>query len=453
MMSATHPSTPYSNTSSIISSPLPTSVTSDEESPRSVSDFSGIISDKTNKMPSILIPEITLLIAEKCEDYETILSLALTCKAIYSLLFVSHQKALVKAWIKRDVRTGRLSMLTPLNWSGTILDTIGTAVRGTITCEDFLPRFSFWVMRELDARRRRIDALFDYQYEYEDGDLSLLQGVIRRIWQTGRLTKQEMGQFVAGLKRACVFVDTMADCAVGMYIEDQHQDQGREEGGWVGENKMYKQEEEEEEARLKERKVHWSMLRSILSAADSGLTGELDLTYLYVLVHLILPEVLWRNQELLKRRPGFAAGTGDTRAYMVLAMQEVFLRYGSVALEGWFLKRHDDSFSGDGLSAWLVDMTELVMGEIKDYEKGWATHTEVEEDDDGTGVLPGLSSALYHAAEELFLGETSTRTADRTGVDTGSASIPGHDGVLDDSTAVRDQHMMQIVKIFSYVGT
>ncbi|KAM7222612.1 hypothetical protein V8F06_002106 [Rhypophila decipiens] len=389
-------------------------------SPFSVSDFSGIISDKTNKMPSILIPEITLLIAEKCEDYETILSLALTCKAIYSLLFVSHQKALVKAWIKRDVRTGRLSMLTPLNWSGTVLDTIGTAVRGTITCEDFLPRFSFWVMRELDARRRRIDALFDYQYEYEDGDLSLLQGVIRRIWKTGRLTKQEMGQFVAGLKRACVFVDTMADCAVGMYIEDQHQDQGREEGGWVGENEVYKQEEEEEEARLKERKVHWSMLRSILSAADSGLTGELDLTYL---------------------------------AYMVLAMQEVFLRYGSVALEGWFLKRHDDSFSGDGLSAWLVDMTELVMGEIKDYEKGWATHTEVEEDDDGTGVLPGLSSALCHAAGELFLGETSTRTADRTGVDTGSASIPGHDGVLDDSTAVRDQHMMQIVKIFSYVGT
>ncbi|KAM7193722.1 hypothetical protein V8F33_007656 [Rhypophila sp. PSN 637] len=414
-------------------------------------------------MPSVLIPELILLIAEKSEDYETILSLALTCKAIYSLLFVSHQKTLVKAWIKRDVRTGRLSMLTPLNWSGTVLDTIGTAVRGTISYKNILPHFNFRVIRELDARRRRIDALFDHQYEYEDGDPSLLQGVIRRIWKTGRLTKQEMGQFVAGLKRACVFVDTMADCAVGMCIEDQqHQEQRREEGTGVGEKEVNnKQEEEEEEAaRLKERKVHWSMLRYIFSAAaNSGLTGVLDLTYLYVLVHLILPEALWRNQELLKRHPrlaeGAAAGTaGDTRAYMVLAMQEVFLRYGSVALEGWFLKRHDDdSSSGDGLWAWLVDMTELVMGEIKDYEKGWATQAEDEEDDDGTGVLPGLSSALYHAAGELFLGGTNTRTADRTGVDTGSASISGHDGVLDGSTEVRDQLFRQIAKIFSYVGT
>lgn len=373
------------------------------------------------KMPA-LPPEIFLLVLER-SDSETINSLGRTCRGMH-MLITSNEKSIVKKWIKNFESRERLVKMPE---SGAIVDT----ACARIPVRRLVPRHSFAVIRELEVRERRVDIFLE-----KDG---LIWRLVHNGTEFDLLSIEETQKLMAGLKRACKLVDRVVDCAADVVFENKHK--------LVG--KGHQKRESRITALNRQRRLHWAMRRYIQSwSSPSSEVSRTDLAYLYFLMEFLmlggdLAGVL--GDPIFCYKPPIMDG---------LALQEVFLRYGTsalaVLLAPWYKESElrseiqsrgamrepvDGEGEGEGesagevvntdseiasrsiegiahareeqfrpLSVWLLKRTKNVLVEMQGFENGRAARFEKEEDDDGTEVLPSLSSAFLQVVRERFLG-------------------------------------------------
>ncbi|KAK3693932.1 hypothetical protein B0T22DRAFT_56201 [Podospora appendiculata] len=346
-------------------------------------------------MSILLNPDIALLFAEHTNDVASLSALMRTCRGMNSLIG-THEQSIVKAKLTQRGGGGSPLLVSPL---GTALSSVGPE-------REVLAPHTFAVVQELEMRARRIDVLFQ--------DNKPLRLAIDAARPFKALPAGEVEQLIQGLKRACRLADRLGDCVAEVML--------------LAESEMVQSAGNDDDApcltadpRSTMRKAHLAQL-AFLHALPA-----LDLAYL---AHLAaLGGMAYAN--------AYPDHMADPAAWEhLVAIKEVLLRQGTMALWAWFqpaaaapgslaagvvgaiLGGSNSSSSSirapektTALTRFLDLATAGVMDEIRVWDMGGGGQEDDDDDDDddddgsedevdnqgGQTLPPGLHMTLHEA--------------------------------------------------------
>ncbi|KAK3330436.1 hypothetical protein B0H66DRAFT_62045 [Apodospora peruviana] len=320
-----------------------------------------------------LTPYTALLLIEHVDDVETLTNLMCTCKEMCALCR-KYEHHITKTIV--NSRMGSDGHLLPL--TGTVLS--------TYTYErEVMEPYSFSLLRELDMRRHRVDLLFKDGGAIMRAITNDMNNKLSMLW---RLELDKAAILVQKLKGACMLVDRLSDCVADV----QHLDMISAAANPNNNNDENTETDDPDTARaLREkrnnkitRKSQWAQRRFLQSLAP------IELAYLHALeLHVGHAYIFESGGKIFD----------NDEATSVTAVQEVFLRQGSLALQAWFLAgdvaaKHQQRKS---LTRHFIMTLEAMMEELRRYENGQALAVGSEDvDDEGghAGVLPGLQQII-----------------------------------------------------------
>ncbi|KAK3372561.1 hypothetical protein B0H63DRAFT_301073 [Podospora didyma] len=367
-------------------------------------------------MPT-LNADVMLLVAEQCDDLETVSALMRTCSTLKRLI-ASYETSIVK---RKLANRGYPSLLPPY---GTILSSASSE-------RELLLPYSLAVIQELDMRSRRIEALF--------GPGEALFNAIAEFPSFTGLDTNMFSKLILGLKRGCMLADRLGDCAVDVMLKGQSRktnnftptslgaplsrprrsaamdSTGEEEGDTLGSaHKTTGQSSE--------------YITGTMTTNHHSLVRETHLKQLAFIRSLSLSDVGWLSNVAALAGVAYAqvqpALESDPAAWeRIVAFKEVFLRQGTATLWAWF---RDRGLSGTATSlpASLASLypsptpgrprTDLgrfiersianVMADIEAWESGFGIYDAEDDEVDSSAetgpgedpslVLPGLHMTL-----------------------------------------------------------
>jgi len=363
-----------------------------------------------------LRPHLALLVAEQCSDLQTLMRLMQTCREMHHLLS-EHERSIVKEIISQRhsslVSTPSGSILTSFDQERLVTEPTG-----------------FEYIQEIDMRKRRITALFDTS--------SLLRQTLEKDRSYMSLPHDHMDKLIAGLKRAVMIADRLADTVADTMTTS------KQNPSLHG---------SPDQTNFIIRQSHRSQIAYI-----TGSLSPLDLAYLGTLTDVAA----------IAYTTVHPYGDGDPSPWpRITAFKEALLRQGSMVLWSWMGPRgavagsngsNNDivinagtgagtgtgsgptvgvanSTSGDGtavassstststpngsgapprrspnensaafqkrLAAYVEDVINAVLDEIEQYETGRGA-SSADEFDDESLILPGL----YRTVHEAFARKT-----------------------------------------------
>jgi hypothetical protein len=294
--------------------------------------------------------DITLLIAEHT-DMASLPALMLASKTFYQLI-TAHERSIVKTKMAKLAHDPILR--PPL---GALLSS--AAPRQPGLGRNVLEPESFAVAKELEARERRIDRIFDSRSTME---------AINRVFPFRHLPANQKGRLVDGLKDACRVADSIGDrAAVHARLE---QERPGAETGRLSDG-----------GRAIEYGIHLARQQHIRSLPP------IRLAFLTLLASLAGMQYAQQRQSPLDSDP--------FRWERIAAFKETLLRHGTVVMCA-LLSLADDADDQSESVRYYTSQVDRVLRELLEYE-AWGDLAPDGLDGDARPIPDGLHMTMVQA--------------------------------------------------------